>query len=92
MAPSILDLLRRGDLLDGDIDAAVDAYLADPSVRSCVLHALYRIDFTEIAAAMHASASHFPYAGERDSRQALMCALLLHRPRLVHPPVAAACG
>lgn len=84
-APSILDLLLRGDLLDGDIDRAVDAYLADPSLPSGLLHSRYRIDFAEIHAAMRTSARGLPDAGERDGRQALICALLLHRPHLVQP-------
>ncbi|TGD97328.1 hypothetical protein [Methylobacterium nonmethylotrophicum] len=91
-APSILDLLLQGDLLDGDIDAAVDAYLADPTAESYALHALYRIDFAEIAAAMRVSARCARDAGGRDGRQALMCALLLHRPRLLQLPVAAPPG
>ncbi len=88
-APRVLDLLLRGDLMDADVDRAVDTYLADPSLRTGQLHALYRIDFAEIDAAMRASTRRLRPAGGRADRQALVCALLLHRPHLVHPPATA---
>ncbi|WP_407529345.1 hypothetical protein [Methylobacterium oryzisoli] len=82
-SPRILDLFLQGDLLDGDIDAAVDAYLANPTVRSYVLQSLYRVDFDEITASTLVAAKPFSPTANGDYRQALMCALLLHRPQLV---------
>ncbi|MBY0296873.1 MAG: hypothetical protein K2X71_12690 [Methylobacterium sp.] len=86
--PRVLDLLLQGELLDIDIDCAVDAHIADPSGRSYVLHSLYLIDFGEIAAALPDTARLHAGTADRKYRQALMCALLLHRPRRVRSSAA----
>lgn len=84
-APTVLDLLRRDDLLDSDIDAVVDTSLANPGERFYVLQSLYRVDFDEITDSMRRSAKLSALWSAGDARLALTCALLLHRPQILTP-------
>ncbi|ACA19953.1 crotonyl-CoA reductase [Methylobacterium sp. 4-46] len=88
--PSVLDLLRQNSILDADIDAAIDAYVANPATRSYVLQSSYCIDFDEVVAAMRSAARSVPLVAGQVDRQALMCALLLHRPRLIRASASVA--
>lgn len=85
LAARILDLLRSDDLLDSDIDAVIDAHLANPGERFYVLQSLYRVDFDAITGSMRRSTTSSPGAIDHDHRQALTCALLMHRPQILRP-------
>lgn len=80
--PITLDLLATLDIVDDDVGAVVQAYLADPSRRMIAFGDGYRID-PAAAVAAHPFANQLlgqPWAADELKRAAVRAAILLARP------------
>lgn len=80
--PMILDLLATLHVVDDDVAAVVDAYMADPQVGSVDFGEGYRID-PAAAVAGHPFARALmvqPWASDDLRRAAVRAAILLARP------------
>ena len=80
--PMTLDLLATLDIVDDDVSAVVDAYVADPRPRMIAFGDGYRID-PAAAVAAHPFANQLlrqPWAADDLRRAAVRAAILLARP------------
>lgn len=80
--PMTLDLLATLDIVDDDVWAVVDAYLADPTSRMVAFGEGYRIDPAAVVAS-HPFARTLmdqPWAGDALRRAAVRAAILLAEP------------
>jgi hypothetical protein len=80
--PMTLDLFATRDIIDDDVSAVVDAYLADPRSGTVAFGEVYRID-PAAAVASHPFARTLmgqPWAGEALRRAAVRAAILLAEP------------
>lgn len=83
--PMTLDLFATLDIIDDDVSAVVNAYLADPTSRSVSFGVGYRID-PAAAVASHPFARTLmgqPWADEALRRAAVRAAILLAEPERV---------
>ncbi|MER2266486.1 hypothetical protein [Methylobacterium oxalidis] len=80
--PTTSDLFKAKAITDGNVHAAVDAYIADPSTSLFVMGEGYGLDLAEAVQAhkwAKATVSH-PTATEHLKRAAVRTAILLARP------------
>ncbi|ACA15898.1 hypothetical protein M446_1382 [Methylobacterium sp. 4-46] len=84
---TLLDLFARHEIVEADLDEAIDLILADPAVERIAIGGAYRLDIrAAVAGSVLARAVLSRPDASRDSRrQALLIALLLHRPERLRP-------
>ena len=88
LSPMTIDLLATLHIVDDDVAAVVDAYMADPQRGTVRFGEGFEID-PAVALAAHPFASQLigqPWAGEELRRAAVHAAIMLARPQRAREP------